>query len=129
MNEIVIGWYPSVADLIAWARALQNMLPAMLFWRLFAIVIGVGIVAHFWLMANYGHKKAPWLLKTMAMASAFVGGYMIVDAIRDGPGWSHEPALYAAPFLAFLLWTWDKGFHVCELVDRLLHQQGNGAKQ
>ena len=136
MNEIVIAWYPSVADLKMWATSITeflwtdctSILKSMMFWRLYAVTIGSGIVAHFWLMAYYGQEKAPLLLKVMVMASAFAGGHMISTAICGGPDWNPDQALYATPFIAFLLWIWDKGFHVCDLVDRLLHQQGNGAK-
>jgi hypothetical protein len=105
---------------------LWDLMPHLWLWRLYAIGIGGGIIAHFWMMAHYGREEAPFLLKILVTASAFVGGYMIFDAIGAEASWTPEPAILASPFLAFLLWIWHKGFHVCEFVDKLLEKKCRG---
>ena len=97
-----------------------SLFPEMLLWRIYAFFIGLALVIHFWMMASYGSTKYPPLLKLMIYTSAFVGGYILSSAVIGGSDWSPKAALFATPLLAFLLWIWDKGFHVCDLVAKLM---------
>ena len=105
INELAIIFDPTILLPDQWAA------------RLFAMIVGCTIVAHFWMMAYYGKTHAPWPLKALFMLLAGIGADMVVRAINGGPEWSPDAALYASPLIAFLLLVWKYGFHVCELVE------------
>lgn len=113
MNEVVIGW--------DWT----SLITPIFLWRVVSVMIGCGVLAHFLLMSGYAKPKTPYILRLAIAASAGIGAYIIVDAVRGGPDWTPMMALVLAPVLAFLLWIWDKGFHMCEFVDRFLEQKNS----
>lgn len=92
-----------------------------LFLRAYAFGVGLLLAGHFFSMINADkgvtRPYSPPLLIALCLSCVATGIYLAAAAVFD-PAFSPEAALIIGPLLAFVMWLWINGFHVCDFVEK-----------
>jgi hypothetical protein len=116
MEQIAVDW--SVVPMIDYALRLYALVTTLDFWlRAYAFTVGLLMAGHFKAMINADHGHSPLLLKAIVLACLGCGLYIAADAFFTTQGWSVRPALCVTPLLAFVMFLWTHGLHVCDWVE------------
>lgn len=87
--------------------------------RVLLVVAGVGVFAHYLLMANF-MQRAPWWVKSMALPVATFGGVGMVFCGVTGSflGGAMASTVAMSAVIAINLAAWSNGAHVSVLFER-----------
>ena len=83
-----------------------------------AVLTGVGMTAHFFLMASVpGSLRYPKILLALIVYNGTVGTILASSAFL-GIMTKLEPLMASSGMILFALWLWVNGFHVCDFVNK-----------
>jgi hypothetical protein len=92
-----------------------------LLFRAYAFGVGLLLAGHFFSMINADkggkHPYSPPLLIALCLSCVAAGIYLAATAVLD-KNFSPEASLVIGPLLAFVMWLWTNGFHVCDFVEK-----------
>jgi hypothetical protein len=116
MGDIAVDW--SVFPVVDFFLDIYALVTTLAFWlRAYAFIVGVLTAGHFMAMINADKGHSPRLLKIMVLACLSCGLYIAHRAYFEGQSWSVKPALCVTPMVAFVMYLWTHGFHVCDWVE------------
>lgn len=125
MENIAVDWeaFPPMEFLLN----LYALFTTLEFWeRCYSILIGLLMAGHFHAMVNADKGNSPLALKVIVLACVGCGLVIFANAAFVLANWSIAPALYVTPLVAFVMFIWTHGFHVCDFVDRIWGAKGGG---